>query len=281
MKNVLLFLTLLITLSAFGQVKQRTINFPNKTEYPIKIPAKQHVWVFILAGQSNMAGRAFVESNDTIPNQRILSINNENEIILAKEPMHFYEPKMSGLDCGMAFGLEIVKHIPDSISVMLIPTALGGSSIDKWVNDSIHRKIKLLSNFKDKVEMAKNYGTIKAILWHQGESDALPILIPNYKNKLRLLFKEFRNSVGNESLIILTGGIGIFKDYHSDKKRINQQIKDCAFNDPNTYLINTRNLKNIGDNLHFNSKSQRKIGKRLAEKYLKVVNYRLNLKNEI
>lgn len=273
MKNLFLILSLLITLSAFSQVQDRTINHPDKTEYPSKMPSKEHVWVFILAGQSNMAGRAFVEPNDTLSNHRILSINSKSEIILAKEPLHFYEPRMSGLDCGKAFSIEILKHIPDSISVFLIPTALGGSAIDKWVNDSIHRNVKLLSNFKDKVELAKTYGTIKAILWHQGESDAKPLLIANYKNKLQMLFKEFRSIIENQNLIILTGNIGLFKEHDSAKKNINQQINAYAFNDPNTYLINTKNFKSVGDNLHFNSKSQRKMGKRFAKKYLKITNH--------
>jgi hypothetical protein len=262
-----------MTLTAFCQVQDRNINHPDKTEYPSKMPSKEHVWVFILAGQSNMAGRAFIQPNDTLSNHRILSINRESEIILAKEPLHFYEPKISGLDCGMAFSIEILKHIPDSISVLLIPTALGGSAIYKWVNDSIHRNIKLLSNFKDKVELAKKYGTIKAILWHQGESDAKPLLITNYKNKLQALFKKFRNIIDNQNLIILTGNIGLFEERDPHKKNINQQINAFAFNDPNTYLINTKNFKSVGDNLHFNSKSQRKMGKRFAKKYLKITNY--------
>jgi hypothetical protein len=262
-----------MTLTAFCQVQDRSINHPDKTEYPSKIPSKEHVWVFILAGQSNMAGRAFIQPNDTLSNHRILSINRESEIILAKEPLHFYEPKISGLDCGMAFSIEILKHIPDSISVLLIPTALGGSAIDKWVNDSIHRNIKLLSNFKDKVELAKKYGTIKAILWHQGESDAKPLLITNYKNKLQALFKKFRNIIDNQNLIILTGNIDLFEERDPHKKNINQQINAFAFNDLNTYLINTKNFKSVGDNLHFNSKSQRKMGKRFAKKYLKITNY--------
>jgi len=32
-----------------------------------RIPAKENVWVFMLAGQSNMAGRDFVEPQDTLP----------------------------------------------------------------------------------------------------------------------------------------------------------------------------------------------------------------------
>src|SRR5687767_8499965 len=70
---------------------ERTQNFYRNVEYPQRLPKKKNVWVFIMAGQSNMAGRGFVEPQDTVSNARILAINKDNEIILAKEPLHFYE----------------------------------------------------------------------------------------------------------------------------------------------------------------------------------------------
>ncbi|MEQ9303180.1 MAG: alpha/beta hydrolase fold domain-containing protein, partial [Marinoscillum sp.] len=39
---------------------QRTLNFPKKEEFPENLPPKKDVWVFLMAGQSNMAGRGFV-----------------------------------------------------------------------------------------------------------------------------------------------------------------------------------------------------------------------------
>ena len=54
---------------------------------------KENVWVFIMAGQSNMAGRGIVEAEDTISDKRIFSINKDGQIIIAKEPIHFYEPR--------------------------------------------------------------------------------------------------------------------------------------------------------------------------------------------
>jgi len=74
-----------------------------------------------------MAGRGKVEPIDTIPDSRILTINQESELIFAKEPLHFYEHSIRGLDFGLSFGKELLKHIPDSISVLIIPTRVGGS----------------------------------------------------------------------------------------------------------------------------------------------------------
>lgn len=121
------------------------------TEIKGKMPTKK-VWVFILAGQSNMAGRAKIEAQDTVTSPRIFSINEKEEIIPAKEPLHFYEPKMKGMGCGLAFAKELLNYIPDDVSILLIPIAVGGSSINQWLKNSTHRGVQLLSNFKEKID---------------------------------------------------------------------------------------------------------------------------------
>lgn len=129
MKKMLVICTFLMLVSCNEGADTRTINFPKSVEIVNKIPDKRNVWVFILAGQSNMAGRAFVEPKDTLSNKRILTIDKEEQLIYAKEPLHFYEPAMTGLDYGTSFGEAIIEGIPDTISVLLIPTAVGGSSV--------------------------------------------------------------------------------------------------------------------------------------------------------
>src|SRR6478736_7815188 len=96
----------------------RTQSFPKEEVAVTKIPKRKNVWVFILAGQSNMAGRGLVEPQDTIPSSRILTINKQGEIIFAKEPLHFYEPTLTGLDCGLSFGKTLLSHVPDNVSIL-------------------------------------------------------------------------------------------------------------------------------------------------------------------
>ncbi|MDO5970735.1 sialate O-acetylesterase [Flavivirga aquimarina] len=250
---------------------ERTINFPQVIEFPKRIPKKKDVWVFMMAGQSNMAGRGFVEPQDTIPSERILTINKENDIILAKEPLHFYEPKMGGLDSGLSFAKSLLKDIPKNVSILLIPTAVGGSSINKWVNDSVHRDVKLLSNFKEKVVLAKKYGTVKGILWHQGESDANKKKIPKYNKNLAILFKTFRKSVGNKTLPILMGELGSYSKKKESWIAINNAINKYASKDRYISVVKTSDLKDKGDKLHFNSEGQRMMGKRFAEAYIELI----------
>jgi len=268
MKYLLLLFLLPNLNSIYGQEFNKISVFPNKEEYPVKSYSKENIWIFILAGQSNMAGRAIIAPIDTIARDRILAINIENKIIMAKEPISFFESDKKGLSCGLAFGKELIKNVADSVFVLFVPCAVGGSSIDQWIGDSIHRNVKLLSNFKSQVAWAKKNGTIKGVLWHQGESDVVSKDIFNYKTKLKKLFNEFRITIENNKLIILTAEIGMFKKDNSKEKIINKQIKQNVLLDPYTFLVKTKGFKSNGDNLHFDSKSQRLLGQRFAKKYL-------------
>src|ERR1035437_8253013 len=125
MKYSLCFL-IIFTLLSFSQ-DDRTRSFPKTTEFVDKMPDKENVWVFILAGQSNMAGRALVEPQDTLSNPRIMTINAKGLLILAKEPLHFQQPSSEGLDCGLSFGRKMLEQIPPNIKILIIPTAIGGT----------------------------------------------------------------------------------------------------------------------------------------------------------
>src|SRR6187200_508435 len=249
-------------------VAERTTYFPKRTEVISNSINKENVWVFIMAGQSNMAGRGVVEPEDTIPDKRILSINKDGQIILAKEPLHFYEPERTGLDCGLSFAKTLIKKIPDSVSILIIPIAVGGSSIRQWLGDSVFRNVKLFSNFLSKVEIAKQNGVIKGILWHQGESDANEKDIPLHKERLHLLFSKFRTAIGNKELPVLLGELGSFSENPVNFNLINKTIHDYVAEDKNSAVISTKDLKDKGDHLHFDSKGQRTMGERFAKGYL-------------
>lgn len=249
-------------------------NVHKQTSYTKNTPndsmlLNQKIWTFILAGQSNMAGRGEIEPQDTVTSARILSINKKGDIIKAKEPLHFYEPDKNGLDCGLSFGQTLTEHLPDSISVLLIPTAVGGTRIEQWIEDKEQFGVKLLSNFKEKTAIGKRYGVIKGILWHQGESDANDYDIPRYKDNLKTLMSKFRNIVGNDSLPIIIGELGSYSRNNERWQAINTIIHDYADADSNTVTISTSDLEDKGDKLHFNSESIRILGDRYANAFLK------------
>jgi len=234
---------------------------------------KNEKWVFILAGQSNMSGRGVVEAQDTITNSRIFTLNDSMKLALAKEPLHFYEPSLAGVGSGFSFAKTLIGQLPETIEIVLVPCAVGGSSVNQWVNDSVHRNVQLYSNFKERMAYAKNIGTIKALLWHQGESDANPTNLPKYQHALGILFQKFRNDVGNDQLPILVGELGDYaepEERNHDWNALNEILHNMASTDKNMFIISSKGLKCKPDKIHFDSESQRELGRRFAEHYLKI-----------
>ena len=275
MKQQYLIILLFFPLIAGAKAQQitkrddRTAYFPKEEIKPDILPEKENVWVFILAGQSNMAGRGKVESSDTVPDPRILSLNKSRELILAKEPLHFYEPGMAGLDCGLSFAKTLLPSVPDSVSLLIIPAAVGGSAISQWIHDETFREVPLLSNFKEKVAIGKQHGTIKGILWHQGENDAIkPETIAVHQRQLEKLFRKFRKEVGNKKLPVLLGELGSFSANDENWQKINVQIRNFVAADRRAYLIKTADLNHNGDRVHFDSEGQRRMGERFAQAYI-------------
>jgi hypothetical protein len=234
-------------------------------------PQQPKTWVFIMAGQSNMAGRGIVEPQDTVTNPRILTIDSLGHVIKAKEPLHFYEPSRVGLDCGLSFAKALLSQLPQNDTIMIIPTAVGGSAMSQWLGDSLYRNVKLLSNFKEKVNIGKQHGEIKAILWHQGESDANERNIGAYPGKIPQLFSTFRKIAKNDSLPIIMGELGSYSNNNDYWQMVNKNIHEYSLTDRFTSVINTQDLVHKGDTIHFNSEGQRTIGKRFAEAYWEMV----------
>jgi hypothetical protein len=236
---------------------------------------KDKTWVFIMAGQSNMAGRGTVDKNpfngDTITNRRIQAINQDGNIVMAREPLHFYEPKMAGLDCGLSFARTLLSFIPEDVTILLIPTAVGGSSITQWIEDSEHRGVMLWTNFKSMVEIGKKYGIFKGVLWHQGESDANATGIMAYRENLRTLFAKMRKETGEKRLPILMGELGYFSKTSNEQfMNINVVMHQYASTDNRSLVVGAKGLDHKGDNLHFNSVGQRELGRRYAFAFAEV-----------
>jgi len=232
---------------------------------------RESKWVFILAGQSNMAGRGTIAPQDTISDPGIFTLSKEMELMVSKEPLHLYEPKLAGLDCGLSFAKRLRSQIPDDIDIVLVPCAVGGSSVQQWLGDSLHRNVKLYGNFKKRVAYAKQIGTIKGVLWHQGESDAHLNKLPLYQNQLKSLFQKFRDDVGDDELPILAGELGKYttpQERNENWKTLNSILHKMAKNDDNLSIISSDGLKSKADSVHFNSEAQRELGKRFAKQYL-------------
>ena len=267
----LVAIPLLFSCGRRNEHAKNNIYFPKTEVKCTKQISKENLWVFLLAGQSNMAGRALVEPEDTLPNSRILTINKNRELVEAKEPLHFYEPSMTGLDCGLSFGKQLLKYCPDSVYILIIPTAVGGSSINQWLGDSTHRGVRLFSNFEELADFGSKIGLVKGILWHQGEEDADSLRSIQYGRRLQLIMNMLRDAAGDRKLPVGIGEIGVFSNDSRYQKAINDTIRQFRQTDENAILVSSSSFNHIGDFVHFDSPSERKMGEMLADSMARLI----------
>ena len=211
--------------------------------------------LYLLAGQSNMAGRGETDSLSTPNNIRILMLNEEDEWSIARDPLHFDKPKVAGVGPGLAFGQKMLTYEKDKdVKIGLIPCAVGGTSIDQW-QDSLY------DESVGRLRIALQYGVIKGIIWHQGESDSSEEKAEVYIDKLQKLIARYRDETGNDDLPFVAGELGYYKENY---KNINNELKKLPELVSHTAVATSEGLVHKGDGTHLDSESARTLGERMA-----------------
>jgi len=238
----------------------------------IDLPVKNKFHLFLLAGQSNMAGRGDVEAQDKIPHPRVLVLAKDGTWQPAVDPLHYDKPG-AGVGPGRTFAIALAEH-DTNITIGLIPAACGGSPISTWELGAYYDGTKShpYDDAIERTKLALQSGTLKGILWHQGESDWTETLAPLYQAKLTALITRFRKDLDAPDVPFIIGQLGQFEKspwtqwthmVNDAHLAIAREIPYCAF-------VSSDGLTPKSDNLHFDAKSQREFGKRYAEVYLKL-----------
>lgn len=220
---------------------------------------QQRLDLYLLVGQSNMAGRGFLEKEDTTFNAHVFMFDKNDSFVLAREPLH-YDKKSRGTGPGLAFGKEMAKKFPNN-HIGLIPAAVGGTKISYWHPDN---KRGLYKEAIRKAKAASKYGSLKGILWQQGESDCNTIDAPLYGERLTALIKNLRKDLDAPNLPIVIGGLGGFLKAKDNRAVVEKALIEVASEIGNAKFSAASGLGHIGDSLHFNSKAQRENGRRMA-----------------
>lgn len=225
--------------------------------------------VYLLIGQSNMAGRAPMLEQDTLPIDGVWLLDTLGNIEPAVSPLNKYSTIRKGLklqeySIANGFGEEITKYT--SNKVLLIVNAQGGTKIEMWKkgNDETHFYSEAVRRCKE----ASKYGKIKAILWHQGESNSSNT--ENYMNKLKQLVSDFRTDLGDENLPFIAGEIGQWYEFAVN---FNPVINTISENIPFSDCVSSENAERRSTlkDPHFSRNGEMLLGKRYAEKVNKMV----------
>lgn len=233
-------------------------------------PLKESLDLFLLAGQSNMAGRGQVADQDRVENPRVLTWTKEGTWRPATDPIH-WDKSAAGVGLGRSFGLELVRAQPGRV-VGLIPSACGGSPIRSWVPGGYHGQTRS-HPYDDAIQRARaamQHGTLKAILWHQGESDSNEKEAPLYKARLKELILRFRSELGQPDLPFIIGQLGQFPErpWSESRTAVDQAQRELAREMSHVAFVSSDALKCKSDHIHFDAPSLRTFGTRYAEAYL-------------
>ncbi|MGD7044837.1 sialate O-acetylesterase [Jeotgalibacillus proteolyticus] len=221
----------------------------------------------LLIGQSNMAGRGFMEETAPIYNEQIHMLRNGRWQMMA-EPLNF-DRHVSGIGPAASFAQAWTEDHPGE-RIGLIPCAEGGSSIDEWKIDGV-----LTRHAISEVKFAMESSELIGILWHQGESDSFGERYKTYEEKLRLLFKHLREELNAPDIPIIIGELGHylgeagFGKSAVEYKEINQLLSTVAHTEKNCYFATSKDLTANPDGIHINAVSQRRFGLRYYEAFSK------------
>jgi hypothetical protein len=222
-----------------------------------------------------MAGRGYVEAQDTLPNRHVLRLNPAGQWEIAKDPIHFDKP-VAGVGPGLTFG-RLLAAADTSVVVGLIPGAVGGSGIDAWVPGAYFADTNThpYDDALVRARLAQQTGTLAGIIWHQGETDSSPEKSQGYGPKLAAVIARFRTDLQAPSLPFVAGQLPAFQftkvgpggttQPNPGAERVNEAVAAVARTVPHYAYVSAAGTTDRGDHLHFDARSARLLGQRYAQ----------------
>lgn len=224
--------------------------------------------IFLLAGQSNMAGRGSLADlpPECQPNPSILRLTATLSWEVATDALHrdIDVNKVCGVGPGMPFANSILKGDSSLGVVGLVPCAIGGTRIIEWQKGTPNYN-QLLTRAKAAVQGG---GTIRALLWYQGESDTKNTDgdVQFYKDRVEKFLTDIRADLNLPTLPVLLVALATAED-NSNLDAI--RAAQFAVNLPNVKVVDAKGAQTIvGEPVHLATPGQVFVGKNLAAAFI-------------
>ena len=214
---------------------------------------------FLLIGQSNMAGRGFIDEAIPVDKAGIKVLRNGR-----------WQPLYRPVNCDRPFsGVSLAESFAEAyarghqVAVGLIPCADGGTSLDQWREGGL-----LFDHAVMQARLAQRTSTIAGVLWHQGESDCSEERYPHCAEKLTAILRAFRRELDLYDVPFLLGGLGDFLPQCTLSKtlvnyqQVNEAIRLVAAAEEMTGFVSAEGLPANPDQLHFSAAALHEFGLR-------------------
>jgi hypothetical protein len=232
--------------------------------------------VFLLLGQSNMAGRGVVEPGDRVGNPRILAQQADGRWVVAREPLHWDKPRVAGVGPGLAFARALLPKLTSAAFIGLIPAAFGGTRVAWWQKDydGTQRWPNGETYFQHAVTCARAApkSSLAGVLWIQGESDKGTAELDGgsaYRRDFHKFIRDFRAEVGAPDLPFVVATLKPWSTGNSHALNavflaLPKEISHTAVVDTNAPALEGLLKNKTDDPPHYDSPSARRLGELFA-----------------
>jgi hypothetical protein len=257
--------------------------------------ADNKFYVFLCIGQSNMVGQGVISKEDSIMDDRFMSLSavdgkDGRKIGVwrkALPPICRDNTHLSPLDY---FGRTALENLPRNARVGVVDVAVDGCAIDlfdkdnyksytdtiKW--DWMKREIACYDGnpYKRLIDMARiaqRDGEIRGVLVHQGETDAYSDV---WLKKVKKIYNDILKDLNLEARRVpLIVGEVVDAEHHGVCANANKTIDRIHSVVPTGYYVTSKGCSAGADNLHFDAAGYRLLGKRYGIKTLQAMGFQL------
>jgi sialate O-acetylesterase len=246
--------------------------------------------LWVLAGQSNMEGVGDLIDVEQ-PSPLVHSFNLADHWVLAEEPLHtlvnatdavhwplnreqvperwsgekldhYLANRRKGAGLGLAFAVEMARRT--EVPIGLLPCAHGGTSMDQWDPELRNQGGDSLYGSMLRRVRATG-GSVKGVLWYQGESDANPKAAPLFEERFRSFVQAIRTDFNQPDLPFYYVQIGRSASASNAAEWNAVQAAQLRAESeiPHTTMVASVDLSLV-DAIHIDTQGLKRVGGRLA-----------------
>lgn len=230
--------------------------------------------VFLLLGQSNMAGYAKAEAADKVEDARIRVLGFDactetgrqvDQWDTAAPPLH--ECWNSAVGPGDHFAKTLLGSIPSGDTIGLVPCAISGERIETFLKVGGSKYAWILERARLAQEAG---GVIEGMIFHQGESNTGD---SSWPGKVNTLVTDLRGDLEIGNVPFLAGEL----PYDGNSANHNPLVNQLATVVVNGHVVSASGLvvdpADTQWNLHFDHDSTVTLGERYAQKMIEALDW--------
>jgi Carbohydrate esterase, sialic acid-specific acetylesterase len=223
--------------------------------------------VFLLLGQSNMAGYPKAQQADKAEDPRIKVLGYDNCAATGRQidkwdtaapPLH--ECGIGAIGPGDYFAKTLIELVPQGHTIGLVPCAISGEKIETFLKVGGNKYGSIVQRAKLAQQAG---GVIDGIIFHQGESNNGD---GSWPGKVNTLVTDLRSDLGLGNVPFIAGEL-LYSGSCAGHNTLVNKLPGVV---SNAYVVSADGLvvdpADTQWNLHFGHDSQVTFGKRYAEK---------------